>query len=196
MASDIIYLPVNEKCSSELSKKKSWKMTYLILYSLTSLKEDCLRHRLMARKKTSYKSGRNKSNVDKHNLTNYLWILVTFTYISVYYFLNSLLLSRPSTLRVSAMKSSRSLPSPWTRTRPSPCPMWCLTSGSWPTRGTPTAWWSPRTLWWKETTLRSPPPSSAPPLRDWSTSVWASWTRRRGALCWAPHLGWWGFRIM
>lgn len=79
------------------------------------------------------------------------------------------LLSRRSTLPASAMKSSRYLPSPWIRTRPSPCPMWCPISGSCRTPAPPTAWWCPGTPWSKGTTPRSPPLSSTPPHRDWST---------------------------
>lgn len=105
-------------------------------------------------------------------------------------------LCRHSTLRVSAMRSSRFPPSLWIPTRPSRCPMWSPILASCPTRDHPTASACRATLWWKETTPPSPPPLSAPPLRAWSTWVWESCPNQEAALCWALHWGWWGMQTL
>lgn len=104
------------------------------------------------------------------------------------------LFSRPSTLPASVMRSSKSLPSLWIQTRPSLCQMSCPISGSCQTRGTPTAWWYLGTLWSKGTTPPSPPLSSAPRHRDWTTWVWESWTSQGEVLCWRLRWEWWGVK--
>lgn len=104
------------------------------------------------------------------------------------------LFSRPSTLRASAMKSSKSPPSLWIQTQPSPCQMLCLISGSCQTRATLMAWWYLGTPWSKGTTPRLPPLSSMPPHRDWNTWVWESWTSQEEVLCWRHHWEWWGVK--